>query len=168
MSQHDVRTMNLADSGDGMVSLQDAVSTTFIAQNAHEKNLTQSKGPPMDSTPISDIMPELPLEPPMMDDPRAQQPIVMTQPMMQQAQGVPPAQQQQAAQKKNPFNLNDEQWLAVIVAACTAGAISKPVQEKLANFVPQFLNDQGHRSMVGLITTGAVAASAFYIINNYA
>ena len=166
---HDVRTMNLADSGDGMVSLQDAVSTTFIAQNAPEKNIAQNKGPPMDSTPISDIMPELPLEPPMMDDPRAQQPVVMTQPMMQQAQGVvQPAQQQQQAQKKNPFNLTDEQYLAVIVAACTAGAISKPVQEKLANFVPQFLNENGHRSMVGLITTGAVAASAFYIINNYA
>ena len=165
---HDVRTMNLADSGDGMVSLQDAVSTTFIAQNAPEKNLTQGKGPIMDSTPISDIMPELPLEPPMMDDPRAQQPIVMTQPMVMQSQGAQPAQQQQQAQKKNPFNMTDEQYLAVIVAACTAGAISKPVQEKLANFVPQFLNDQGHRSMVGLITTGAVAASAFYIINNYA
>ena len=168
MSQ-DVRTMNLADPGDGMVSLQDAVSTTFIAQNAPEKNIAQNKGPPMDSTPISDIMPELPLEPPMMDDPRAQQPVVMTQPMVMQSQGAQPAQQQQQApQKKHPFNLNDEQWLAVIVAACTAGAISKPVQEKLANFVPQFLNDQGHRSMVGLITTGAVAASAFYIINNYA
>jgi len=159
--------MNLADSGDGMVSLQDAVSTTFIAQNAHEKNVAQNKVP-MDSTPISDIMPELPLEPPMMDDPRAQQPIVMTQPMVMQSQGAQPAQQQQAAQKKNPFNLTDEQYLAVIVAACTAGAISKPVQEKLANFVPQFLNEHGHRSMVGLITTGAVAASAFYIINNYA
>ena len=123
----------------------------------------------MDSTPISDIMPELPLEPPMMDDPRAQQPIVMTQPMVMQSQGAQPAQQQQQqAQKKHPFNLDDQQWLAVIVAACTAGAISKPVQEKLANFIPQFLNDQGHRSMVGLLTTGAVAASAFYIINNYA
>ena len=126
---HDVRTMNLADSGDGMVSLQDAVSTTFIAQNANEKNIAQNKVP-MDSTPISDIMPELPLEPPMMDDPRAQQPVVMTQPMVMQSQGVQPAQQQQTAQKKNPFNLTDEQYLAVIVAACTAGAISKPVQEK--------------------------------------
>ena len=164
---HDVRTMNLADSGDGMVSLQDAVSTTFIAQNANEKNIAQNKVP-MDSTPISDIMPELPLEPPMMDDPRAQQPVVMTQPMVMQSQGVQPAQQQQTAQKKNPFNLTDEQYLAVIVAACTAGTISKPVQEKLANFVPQFLNEHGHRSMIGLLTTGAVAAGAFYIINNYA
>src|SRR5210317_195754 len=108
----------------------------------------------MDSTAIADIMgqPEMPLEPPMKESaPRVQQPVVMQQPMMMQ-----PQQQQQAApQTKNPFNLTDEQMQAVIVAACTAAAISKPVQEKLANYVPQFLNEQGHRSMVGLAATGA-------------
>ena len=51
---------------------------------------------------------------------------------------------------------------------CTAIAISKPVQEKLANFVPQYLNDHGNRSMVGLAATGAVAAVAFYIVRKYA
>jgi len=51
---------------------------------------------------------------------------------------------------------------------CAAAAISKPVQEKLANFVPSFLNDQGHRSAVGLASTGLVAAIAFYIARRYA
>ena len=49
---------------------------------------------------------------------------------------------------------------ALIVAVCAAAAISKPVQEKLANFVPSFLNDQGHRSAIGLASTGMVAASS--------
>ena len=159
----DVRTLNLSENDDGMVPL----TTSFVQQNQPEKNVSQNKVMTMDSTPISDIMgqPEMPLEPPMMEsDPRVQQPVVMQQPMAMQ-----PQQQQQAApQTKNPFNLTDEQMQAVVVAACTAAAISKPVQEKLANYVPQFLNEQGHRSMVGLAATGAVAAGIFYVLKRYA
>src|SRR5210317_608083 len=159
----EVRTLNLSDNDDGMVP----ITTSFVQNNQPEKNVSQNKEITMDSTAIADIMgqPEMPLEPPMMEsDPRVQQPVVMQQPMMMQ-----PQQQQQAApQTKNPFNLTDEQMQAVIVAACTAAAISKPVQEKLANYVPQFLNEQGHRSMVGLAATGAVAAGIFYVLKRYA
>lgn len=160
----DVRTLNLAENDDGMVPL----TTSFVHNNQPEKNIRQSKEMTMDSTAIADIMgqPELPLEPPMMDsDPRVHQQMAMhQQPMMMQ----PQQQQQIAPQTKNPFNLTDEQMQAVVVAVCTAAAISKPVQEKLANYVPQFLNDQGHRSMVGLAATGAVAAGIFYVLKKYA
>ena len=162
----DVRTMNLSDNGDGMVPLQNA--TTSFVQNEHEKNIGQNKETTMDSTPISDIMgqPEMPLEPPMMDsDPRMQQQQMMQPPPMVMQQ---PQQQVAAPQNKNPFNLTDEQMQAAIVAACTAAAISKPVQEKLANYVPSFLNEQGHRSAVGLAATGAVAAVIFYVLKRYA
>ena len=159
----DVRTLNLSDNDDGMVPL----TTSFVQNNQPEKNVSQNKEMTMDSTAIADIMgqPEMPLEPPMMEsDPRVQQPVVMQQPMLVQQQQP----QQAAAQTKNPFNLTDEQMQAVVVAACTAAAISKPVQEKLANYVPQFLNEQGHRSMVGLAATGAVAAAIFYVLKKYA
>ena len=159
----DVRTLNLSENDDGMVPL----TTSFVQNNQPEKNVSQNKEMTMDSTAIADIMgqPEMPLEPPMMEsDPRVQQPVVMQQPMVQQQQ----PQQQVVAQTKNPFNLTDEQMQAVVVAACTAAAISKPVQEKLANYVPQFLNEQGHRSMVGLAATGAVAAGIFYVLKKYA
>jgi len=160
----DVRTLNLSENDDGMVPL----TTSFVQNNQPEKNVSQNKEMTMDSTAIADIMgqPEMPLDPPMMEsDPRVQQPVVMQQPMVVQQQQP---QQQAAAQTKNPFNLTDEQMQAVVVAACTAAAISKPVQEKLANYVPQFLNEQGHRSMVGLAATGAVAAGVFYILKKYA
>jgi hypothetical protein len=160
----DVRTLNLSDNDDGMVP----ITTSFVQNNQPEKNVSENKEMTMDSTAIADIMgqPEMPLEPPMMEsDPRVQQPVVMQQPMMMQPQQP---QQQAAPQTKNPFNLTDEQMQAVIVAACTAAAISKPVQEKLANYVPQFLNEQGHRSMVGLAATGAVAAGIFYVLKRYA
>ena len=159
----DVRTLNLSENDDGMVPL----TTSFVQNNQPEKNVSQNKEMTMDSTAIADIMgqPEMPLEPPMMEsDPRVQQPVVMQQPMVVQQQ----PQQQAAVQTKNPFNLTDEQMQAVVVAACTAAAISKPVQEKLANYVPQFLNEQGHRSMVGLAATGAVAAGIFYVLKKYA
>jgi len=160
----DVRTLNLSENDDGMVPL----TTSFVQHNQPEKNVSQNKEMTMDSTAIADIMgqPEMPLEPPMMEsDPRVQQPVVMQQPMVAQQQQQ---QQQVAPQTKNPFNLTDEQMQAVVVAACTAAAISKPVQEKLANYVPQFLNEQGHRSMVGLAATGAVAAGIFYVLKRYA
>jgi hypothetical protein len=92
----------------------------------------------------------------------------MQTPMMMAQQPIQQQTQEKKPESKNPFNLTDDQFEALIVAACAAVAISKPVQEKLANFVPSFLNDQGHRSAVGLASTGLVAAIAFYIARRYA
>ena len=164
----DVRTMNLSDNSDGMVSLNNNQGTSFVSKNQPEKNIESKQT--MDSTPISDIMgQEEPLELSMMGaDPRMTQMQMQAPMMMMQQQPVA----QQAAQKttgtKNPFNLTDDQFEALVVAACAAAAISKPVQEKLANFIPSFLNDQGNRSAVGLASTGLVAAIAFYIAKRYA
>ena len=154
----DVRTLNLSDAEDGMVSLNDKPSTAFMP----EKNMDEHKDT-MDSTPISDVMgqPQEMLEPPMMAmDPR----------MMQQApqQMVSAPSAKEAPMKKaNPMNLTDEQLQALVVAVCTAAAISKPVQEKLAGTIPKFLNAQGNRSMVGLASTGLVAAVLFYFAKRY-
>jgi len=187
----DVYTMNLSDNGDGMVNLNNNQSTNFIPNDSGpsqipqmppiqqqqqqqqmpsfmtEKNVSENKQT-MDSTPINEIIgqPEAPLEPPMMaQDPRMTQ-MQMQAPMMAAQQPVQKAEK--APENKNPFNLTDEQFQALVVAVCTAIAISKPVQEKLANFVPSFLNDQGNRSVVGLASTGLVAAVAFYVARRYA
>lgn len=145
----DVRTLNLSDADDGMVAI-DNPTTAFV----QEKNVREDKAP-MDSTPLDDIMMG---EPPMMD-PRMQQ----APPMMMQAPSPPPA----VSKKANPMNLTDDQMQALIVAVATAAAISKPVQEKLAGTIPQFLNAQGGRSMVGLASTGLVAALLFYVARKY-
>ena len=167
----DVRTMNLSDNGDGMVSLNDNQGTSFVPNIPPEKNVSENKQT-MDSTSISDIMgqAEEPLEPPMMGtDPRMTQ-MHMQAPMMMAQQQQPVAQKttEKKSESKNPFNLTDDQFQALIVAVCAAVAISKPVQEKLANFVPSFLNDQGNRSAIGLASTGMVAAVAFYLARKYA
>ena len=165
----DVRTMNLSDNGDGMVSLNNNQGTSFVPNIPPEKNVSENKQT-MDSTSISDIMgQEQLLEPPMMSaDPRMEQ-MQMQAPMMM-AQQQQPVQQttEKKSESKNPFNLTDDQFEALIVAACAAAAMSKPVQEKLATFVPSFLNDQGNRSAIGLASTGMVAAIAFYVARRYA
>jgi hypothetical protein len=94
---------------------------------------------------------------------------VMSQMTAPQPQAAYPAPQQGASQpeKKNPLNLTDEQLTALVVAACTAAAISKPIQDRLATSVPKFLNEQGSRSMVGLASTGVVAAIIFYFVKDY-
>ena len=164
----DVRTMNLSDNGDGMVSLNNNQGTSFVPNISPEKNVSENKQT-MDSTSISDIMgqAEEPLEPPMMGtDPRMAQ-MHMQAPMMMAQQPVAQKTAEKLAESKNPFNLTDDQFQALIVAVCAAVAISKPVQEKLANFVPSFLNDQGNRSAIGLASTGMVAAIAFYLARKY-
>lgn len=173
-----IPTMNLSDTGEGMVNLNNNQSTNFIPnalppqqqpQNIIPEKNIDFKQSTMDSTPISDIMgqPESPLEPPMMaQDPRMTQTQMQT-PIMEAQQPVTQKTETQT-KSENPFNLTDDQFQALVVAVCTAVAISKPVQEKLANFVPQYLNDHGNRSMVGLATTGVVAAAAFYIVRKYA
>lgn len=162
MSITDVPTLNLSDDGDGMVPLNDNPTTSFRT----DKNISQNKETTMDSTPINDIM----MEPPMMQEEPKMQGMMpqMTAPQPQAAYVPTPAVTAPApAESKHPFNLNDEQMTALVVAACTAVAISKPVQDKLATSIPKFINEQGGRSVVGLASTGLVAAVIFYFTKDY-
>jgi hypothetical protein len=158
MASEQVFTMNLSDDGEGMVPISQNQSTAFIPP---EKNVSQNKET-MDSTPINDIM----MEPPMMTDQPKMQSMQMAAPDPQGAYPSPNGQAEKPA-SKNPMNLTDEQMTALLVAACTALAVSKPVLDKLATSIPKFLNEQGGRSMVGLASTGVVAAIVFYLMKDY-
>lgn len=159
----DINTLNLSDNGDGMVPLNDNPTTSFVNNSLPEKNVSQNKQT-MDSTPINDLMMEPPM---MMEEPRMQG--MMPQMTAPQPQGayMAPQQQQAAPESKNPFNLTDDQMIALVAGAAAALAVSKPVQDKLATSVPKFLNEAGGRSMVGLASTGLVAAIAFYVAKDY-
>ena len=169
-----ITTYNLTDTGDGMVTLSpppsESPSTAFVSD---EKNIRKEHKETMDSTPISEIMENEPASMMAMPamDPRMQG--VMPQMVAPQA-GAPtgfaqPMHQQEAPAKtkENPMGLSDDQMTALLVAACAAAAVSKPVQDKLVTSVPKFLNEQGSRSAVGLAATGAVAAVLFYFGKNY-
>ena len=160
-------TLNLSDSGDGMVPI-DQPENLYMpeppVQNKHPEKNVNREHIKMDSTPLSDIMTsqEVMEQQPMMAPP---QPTMMAQqPMMMAPQQQAPAQAQQQASlpSKNPFNLSDEQMQAMVVAVCAAIAFSEPVQAKLGSTIPQFLAESGNRSMVGLLVSGLVAAILFY------
>jgi len=156
----EVNTMNLSDNGDGMVSLNQNNTTAFVNT---EKNINSNKET-MDSTPIHDIM----MDPPMMsDEPRMQG--MMPQMTAPQPQGGYMVAEPQAKkpESKNPLNLTDDQMIALVAGVAAALAVSKPVQDKLVTSIPKFLNEQGSRSMIGLASTGLVAAVAFYIVKDY-
>src|SRR6056300_1828103 len=140
-----VETLNLADNGDGMVPLNNNRSTRFVNNEAFsepEKNVSENKQT-MDSTPINDLM----MEPPMMvDEPRMQGMMPqMTAPHPQGGYAMP--QQEAKPESKNPFNLTDDQMIALVAGAAAALAVSKPVQDKLVTSVPKCINEQGSRSM---------------------
>jgi len=163
--------MNLSEDASGMVPINH--STSFMPENFHEKNVGEKKDT-MDSTPISDVMgqpqqqqqqfnepPTMAMDPRMLDaQPRVELP-------RQDAANRSQKSETPAKGKQNPFNLTDDQFHALLVVACTGVAVSKPIQEKLANTVPKFLNAQGGRSLVGIASTGAVAGLIFFVIRRY-
>jgi hypothetical protein len=163
MASPQVSTLNLSDNGDGMVPLNTNPTTSFV-NNEAEKNIHPNKET-MDSTPINDIM----MEPPMMtDEPRMQGMMPqMTAPNPQGGFAPMPQTKEKEPESKNPFNLTDDQLISLVAGLAAAIAVSKPVQDKLVTSIPKFLNEQGNRSMVGLASTGLVAALAFYIAKNY-
>lgn len=166
MASNDVPTMNLFDDGEGMIPLHEnnRPSTAF---KQPEKNVSTNKDT-MDSTPINDIM----MDPPSMsEDPRVQG--VMPQMVAAQPQSAYPSTNtgqkkvKEVPDSKNPLNMTDDQLITAIVAVATAIAVSKPIQDRLATSIPKFLNEQGGRSMVGLATTGVIAALIFFVAKTY-
>jgi hypothetical protein len=164
MADHRVTTMNLADNGEGMVPLNNP-TTTFHQKEVPaygiqpEKNIIEQQEM-MDSTPIDMLM-----EPPSMThEPKMQGALShMTAPDPQGSY----AMQAEKPASKNPFNLTDDQLTALVAGFCAAISVSKPIQDRLATSVPKFLNEQGSRSLVGLASTGAVAAIIFFLIKDY-
>jgi hypothetical protein len=160
-------TLNLSDDAGGMVPIDRFSKTTTLVPEMSEKNVNEYKDT-MDSTPIADVMTyqqDQGFESPMMgSDPRAVQ-------MAQQQVMIPTPQNsisnESNKKKKNPFDLTDEQLDALIVVFAAGVSVSKPIQEKLASSIPKFLNSQGNRSLVGLASTGAVAAVVFYVARKY-
>lgn len=167
MADHRVTTMNLSDNGEGMVPLNmnNNPTTTFHQKEAPaygiqpEKNIIEQQET-MDSTPIDMLM-----EPPSMThEPKMQGALPhMTAPDPQGSY----AMQAEKPASKNPFNLTDDQLTALVAGFCAAISVSKPIQDRLATSVPKFLNEQGSRSLVGLASTGAVAAVIFFLIKDY-
>lgn len=137
------------------------------AKTEPEKNIDKEVN--MDSTPISDLMGQHEvMEHTMMAPPPQMVPgaAMAMAPQVQQTQQAP-VQAVQAVQAKYPGNLTEEQVESLIVAFSAVLAFSKITQEKIANIVPNFLDAEGSRTMIGMIVTGLIAAIIFYFTRRF-
>ena len=180
----EISSLNLNDDGEMYTGLgqptppsnepsrapQNNNAATAFVPDAMEKNIAPIQSAPaamMDSTPINELMLNGEdasgiLQPPaIQNDPRMQSMLMQAPPQTQMGVAAQPTTEVKP-ESKNAFNLTDDQLTSLIVVACCAAAVSKPVQDFLSQKVPKFVNDQGSRSAVGLLATGAVAGLAFH------
>jgi len=75
----------------------------------------------------------------------------------------PQGQQQQAAGRKIPFGLTPEQYMALLAGLAAVVATSKPVQEKVAQFMPNV--EAG--SVSAMAVTAALAALVFFLAHRF-
>ena len=163
-----VATMNLSITDDsGMVPLSQPGPPPPAENKQEEKNISINKETMDSATPIDEVMG-------VYDVPVAQDPRMAPQMSVSQAQQLPVAPTQQPAgaatpqqTSKNPLNLTDEQMEALIVGVVAVVAFSKPVQEKLAQMIPQFMNESGSRSTVGMVLSGLVAALVYFFTQRF-
>lgn len=121
-----------------------------------EKNSVQIE---MDfSTPISEVMPSAAFD-------SGVDSAAYNSPTTQRVTGVSPGMiggPPTKTESKNPLGLTDEQFQAAIAGLAAVVAFSKPVQDKLADMVPKFLNEAGDMSTTGMAVTALIVAIVFY------
>ena len=80
--------------------------------------------------------------------------------------GPPQAQQQQQQQPTNrkiPFGLTPEQYMALLAGIAAVVATSKPIQEKVAQFMPNMVEG----SVSAMAVTAALAALVFFLAHRF-
>ena len=132
-----------------------------VKETVPEKNIDKQQKT-MDSTPINDIMgsTEIMNGEPIMLPPQQMVQVPAPQPVAAPTPAPAPTK------SKNPMNLTDEQMEALIVGLVSIVAFSRPAQEKLADFIPNFSNEGG-RTMTGVVVTGLIAAVLFYFVRRF-
>jgi hypothetical protein len=81
--------------------------------------------------------------------------------------GPPQTQQQQQPQqstnRKIPFGLTPEQYMALLAGLAAVVATSKPIQEKVAQFMPNLVEG----SVSAMAVTAALAALVFFLAHRF-
>jgi hypothetical protein len=79
--------------------------------------------------------------------------------------GPPQAQQQpqQPTNRKIPFGLTPEQYMALLAGIAAVVATSKPIQEKVAQFMPNMVEG----SASAMAVTAALAALVFFLAHRF-
>lgn len=76
---------------------------------------------------------------------------------------APPAAKQGAQARNIPFGMTPEQYMAALAGLAAVVATSRPVQEKVAQFMPSI--EAG--SMSAMTVTALIAALVFYLAHRF-
>lgn len=72
-----------------------------------------------------------------------------------------------STKSKYPLNLNKAQFESLIAGAAAVIAVSGPVQDKIYDFMPAFLNESGKLSTQGMGVTLLLVAIIFYFMRKF-
>ena len=72
-----------------------------------------------------------------------------------------------SSKSKYPLNLNKAQFESLIAGAAAVIAVSGPVQDKIYEFMPAFLNESGKLSTQGMGVTLLLVAIIFYFMRQF-
>lgn len=117
-----------------------------------EKNIGQNQMAEF-STALDEVVPPGPMM--QMQDMAMGSPSAMAAP--------PQAQQQAPAGRKIPFGLTPEQYMALLAGLAAVIATSKPVQERVAQFLPNLVEG----SVSAMAVTAALAALVFFLAHRF-
>lgn len=84
--------------------------------------------------------------------------------MMPQMVAAGAVSEKKSASSGYPLNLSKAQVEALVAGVAAVAGVSGPIQDKLADMVPNFFNDLGKLSMTGMAVTVLVVAVIFYFL----
>jgi len=125
------------------------------------------------STPIEELGYDEPMEEPMFQPQYSVAPHEMLAQKSQYQQPAAPQQQEKEVlpppppEKTYPLGLTKDQFEAITLVAMVALVFYPLIQEKLAIYVPNFMDKDGNRSVLGLVVSGAIVALGFYLARRY-
>jgi hypothetical protein len=139
----------------GSTDITSSIPTGLLEEplNNGEKNIGQNQMAEF-STSLDDVIPP---GPSMQMQDMAFGPVAGP-PQTQQAQ-----QPQQSAGRKIPFGLTPEQYMALLAGIAAVVATSKPIQEKVAQFMPNLVEG----SVSAMAVTAALAALVFFLAHRF-
>lgn len=114
------------------------------------------------SSTIQDVM-SAPIDSAPMSSAGAEQMMMMTPQMV--AAGA--ASEKKSASSGYPLNLTKAQVEALVAGVAAVAGVSGPIQDKLADMIPNFFNDMGKLSMTGMAVTVLVVAVIFYFLRQF-
>ena len=137
------------------LNMSDQMGTATIIEP--EKNIEKEQEEMEFSSSIQDVM----------SSPIDSAPMTTSQEAMMVHPQLVPSEKRAAASSGYPLNLSKAQVEAIIAGVSAVIGVSGPIQDKLADMVPNFFNEFGKLSPTGMAITVVIVAIVFYFLRQF-